>query len=236
MARSRYEACRLLQQHEITCAIWFEDAIGHYGVPTVVFDLYLLVPDIDKAAELLRQEGWHAAPRRDTDELYHFLKGSPALKGPLRYLRLVPPDWDEEMEERTVLMPADAWNFTAEQLAQTAAGPYPPLPALLDALIDGWLDTPSGKLESHVGVQLAYVYRLVAQVKAESFAGQLKHEHCHFHYNCLVGGCDGTMPCTIPFRTHQKEIRDKFRTGKHTYLPNPEWTTLFVARISRTDE
>jgi hypothetical protein len=55
---ARYLPCFQLHQKDIACVIWFEDALGHYGVPTAVFELYLLVPDIDQAAEFLIQCGW----------------------------------------------------------------------------------------------------------------------------------------------------------------------------------
>lgn len=212
MSPSRYEACSILQEHHINCAIWFEDAIAHYGVPTVLFDFYLLVPDIEKAAELLRQHGWHTAPRQDAD-IFHFLEGSPMLKLPLSYLRLIPPGWDEKVEDRTVLMPADTWNFTAYPPTQSLTIPggfYPPLPALLDSLIDGWLDAPRGSnLQSHVSVQLAYVYGHVAQVKETSFVEQLRPEHRQFHLDYIEGRSIWTLPCC----DHQREVRDGFLKG-----------------------
>lgn len=60
----RYEACRTLNASEVPCAIWFEDAIAYYGVTTVLFDLYMLVHDIDAAARVLNKAGWVLAPRK----------------------------------------------------------------------------------------------------------------------------------------------------------------------------
>ena len=59
-----------LQEEGIPSVVWFEDAIGHYGVPTVVFDLYLLVSDIDAAAEVLLRRGWTYAKEQSVN--YHF--------------------------------------------------------------------------------------------------------------------------------------------------------------------
>lgn len=47
-----------MHDHGVPCVVWFEDAIAHYGVPTVVFDLYILVPDISTAADVLAGAGW----------------------------------------------------------------------------------------------------------------------------------------------------------------------------------
>lgn len=57
-AEPRYKPCQVLFDNHIPHAVWFEDALVHYGVPTVVFDLYILVPDIDLAANLLAKAGW----------------------------------------------------------------------------------------------------------------------------------------------------------------------------------
>lgn len=56
--RSRHEPFYLLAAHGIPSLVWFEDAIGCYNVPTVVFDYFFIVADIDEAALTLQQEGW----------------------------------------------------------------------------------------------------------------------------------------------------------------------------------
>ncbi|KAF2475535.1 uncharacterized protein BDR25DRAFT_382564 [Lindgomyces ingoldianus] len=43
----RHQPCYILHDHGIPCVVWFEDAVAYYGVPTIVFDLYVLVSDID---------------------------------------------------------------------------------------------------------------------------------------------------------------------------------------------
>ena len=48
----------MLLDHQVPYVIWFEDTLRHYGVPTALFDLYLLIPDLDEAAELLVKPGW----------------------------------------------------------------------------------------------------------------------------------------------------------------------------------
>lgn len=55
---TRYKPCQVLSDHKTPYVIWFEDTLHHYGVPTLKFDLYLLVMDLDKAAELLVKAGW----------------------------------------------------------------------------------------------------------------------------------------------------------------------------------
>jgi hypothetical protein len=45
-SKSRHWPCHILREQGIPCVVWFEDAIAFHGVPTVVFDLYIIVPEI----------------------------------------------------------------------------------------------------------------------------------------------------------------------------------------------
>ncbi|KAI1082145.1 hypothetical protein F5B20DRAFT_23838 [Whalleya microplaca] len=75
MELPRLAPCRILLQHSIPTSLWFEDAIGRYGVPTVVFDLHLLVPDIEQASAILRQQGWSPQP----PSVYFFLHSTSSI-------------------------------------------------------------------------------------------------------------------------------------------------------------
>ena len=37
----RVEACRIIRTHGIPCVVWAEDALAHYGVPTMTFGVCL---------------------------------------------------------------------------------------------------------------------------------------------------------------------------------------------------
>lgn len=60
----RLQPCFALHDSGISCVVWFEDAIAHYGVPTVLFKLYILVLDIDTAAQELTGRGWVLTPQQ----------------------------------------------------------------------------------------------------------------------------------------------------------------------------
>lgn len=218
------------------CVVWFEDALVYYGVGTVVFDLYILVPDVETASQVLVQDGWKLIPqekgkignatldlpqRRLTppsqDNLEANLPKSNSCTSDLPPLP-PPPDMSPPGPTITVLLPAADWNFS---LAEVGANNFntmvntffPPLAGLLDALIDSLLDCPSdnGMLHIHLAVQISALYRWSPVLQEKAFAEQLMYGNRQYHLDVLSGMYHGT----IPFISHQRNIREELRQRKH---------------------
>ncbi|GAB1204397.1 hypothetical protein APSETT445_003050 [Aspergillus pseudonomiae] len=213
-AETRYKPCQVFSDHQVPHAIWFEDALSHYGVPTFVFDLYILVEDIDLAADLLAKAGWTF----DMQEP-HLIGNAEVDLMNYPQQRLISPDG----QTRTVLLPATDWKFPLASdtpLEHTPLGndlsyqvPFPTLAGLLDALIESWLADPSDgtMLLLVLACQISYLYAHVPALKVKSFAKQMKYEHRQFHFDVLAGMETGTMP----FRRHQRAIRDALLQGQY---------------------
>lgn len=214
----RYKPCKLLHDQDIPCLVWFEDAIAHYGAPTVVFDLYLLVPNIDEAAQALVTHGW-ANATADQAPKYHFLARHPSISR----RRLNPPSIKEGKgtlsKERppavewfaTVLLPAADWNVSVDQLRPSSPGGFiPPLSVLVDALIESLLDSPTDSfLRVHLALHICYLYGNCQTLKAQEFARRLNPENRQFHYDALSKPGLGTLP----FIAHERRVRDEIRIG-----------------------
>jgi hypothetical protein len=222
---TRLQPCYILHENKIPCVIWFEDAIGQYEVPTIVFDVHILVSNIDEAAQALVQRGWTPIT---PDQGY--LEN--AMAGRARRC-LIPPKDDSGKAQnidplaqsqqlpgptKTLLLPAADWNFTlpdhSEQIFDGSRTPfYPSLPELLDALIDSLLDSPTSNfvLRSHLACQVAYLYSYAPAVKQKSFAKYLKYEHRQYHFDSLSGMTTGTTM----FISHQRTIREALRRGEY---------------------
>ncbi|KAJ9484608.1 hypothetical protein VN97_g8762 [Penicillium thymicola] len=207
---TRYKPCQVLSDHQTTYVIWFEDTLHHYGVPTWKFDLYLLVMDLDKAAELLVKAGWVI----DTQGPHAI--GNAKVELPQK--RLVFPS----SKITTVLLPAQEWKFPLNADSPDDAPlttdshenvSFPPLPGFLDALIESWLDSPSddAMLLIHLTCQISYLYAYVPAIKQRAFAEQMKYEHRQFHFDVLAG----MQTDTIQFRKHQRAIRDALLQGQY---------------------
>ncbi|OJJ41820.1 hypothetical protein ASPWEDRAFT_99066 [Aspergillus wentii DTO 134E9] len=210
--QQRHLPCQVFSDNNIPYVVWFEDALHYHGVPTVVFDLFILVPDIDidVAADCLVKSGWIV----DTERPHRI--GNAIVDLPQR--PVISPD----RHTRTVLLPAADWKFhlstdtvlekvPLEDSAKTV--PYPPLAALLDSLIESWLDCPAedSGLLIHLACQYGYLYQYVPAVKERSFAEKMRYEHRQFHNDVLSEMKAGTLP----FRKHERAIRDALVRGEY---------------------
>ncbi|KAJ5836681.1 hypothetical protein N7447_002707 [Penicillium robsamsonii] len=109
---------------------------------TIMFNLYLLVSNLDKAAELLIKAGWvidSQGPRKTRNAKVELLQKP-----------LVAPT----SQTIIVLLPAEEWKFPLIPDPPSDDTPLvavsldenrhiPPLPGFLDALVESWLDWPS---------------------------------------------------------------------------------------------
>ncbi|KAL3469549.1 hypothetical protein BJX99DRAFT_69097 [Aspergillus californicus] len=213
----RYKPCLTLSDNKVPYVIWFEDALHYHGVPTAVFDLYLLVLDIEIAADCLIKAGWAL------DESPHRIGmadvTTPQVSLLAEHNKSITVDENPFLKPtRTVLLPASDWKFPLvadPPLERVQQLPFPPLSGLLDALIESWLDGPTGNEKSlhHLAVQLGYLYGHAPALKEKSFAEQMKYEHRQFHFDVLAGMELGT----VPFRKHQRSIRDALLQGRYEF-------------------
>lgn len=215
----RHEPCAILHERGVPCVLWFEDALAQHGVPTVVFDLHLLVADVDEAALALNEAGWTDTKPR----INHFLTDSAGKRrlNPPGFSTVAkgsrtwpppPPSQEPPGPTTTVLLPAADWNITDQELGpQLSEGFVPSLPLLLGALIDSLLDSPSNTaLRARLVTYVSYLYDHCASLKAQSFAENLKPEHRQFHCDAL----SKTTLGTAPFIEEQRQIREEVKAGK----------------------
>ncbi|KAL2143044.1 hypothetical protein VTI28DRAFT_384 [Corynascus sepedonium] len=214
----RENPCVILREGNIPCSVWFEDALAYHGVPTVVFDLHLLVPDIDQAADLLIKAGWTSSGT--PDYINYFLQDFTSQR------RLDPPGFRAATQEpkpwpppppsqeppgpTTTVLLADAdWNVEVKDLLPLfSEGFVPPLSLLVDSLIDSLLDSPpSTALQTRLATYISYLYHYSTPLKSEKFALSLKPEHRQFHYDALSKMTFGTAP----FIEEQRQIRNEVR-------------------------
>jgi len=158
---SRDGPVEILRRHDIAACLWSEDALSFYGVPTVVFELYLLIPDedLDKASTILSSSpGYQRIPPNDREMEIHtfrqvFLKyWSHRFMGP----------WSDITGVQ--LLPAQEFaHFTISKTTTIRHGPclYPKLADFIEALVEKYLETTNTLSEvafmAYVRVHLFYL-------------------------------------------------------------------------------
>lgn len=137
-----------------------------------------------------------------------------------------PPSKGPPRPTTTILLPASEWNYTFPLTIQNL---FPPLPELLDALIDKLLDDPLTDGTWHqLALLIAYLYDYVPALREKSYAENLKYEHRQFHYDSLSG-----MSIGLPFIRHERKIRDALREGSFQLCDcsaDQEDESLFTAK------
>lgn len=219
----RRQPCAPLKQSAIPSVVWFEDAIGAYGVPTVVFDLYILVPDINTASKALEKHGWSSIPLTEGKignavlDLAKYPQRRFAAKSgeemekveELQADGLPPPPQVNEPPE-VVLLPASQFKFDFEK-HEVLDGFLPYLQDLVDALIGSELDCMDCEaLRNHLHTQVCYLYGHVPQLQDRKFADRLLFEHRQYHLDI----CSGMSYGSVPFIDHERKVRDELRRGR----------------------
>lgn len=237
---TRFQPCYILSDSNIPCVTWCEDAVGYYGVPTVVFSFYILVPDVDKAAEALIQRGWHLEDSAQTKFGNTLLRSAHRRLTPPIDVTQNRPAWSPGMgpppppskippgPTTTIPLPALEWNYTFPSIIQSF---FPSSAELLDALIGKLLDNPlTDGIWNQLALLIAYLYGYVSALKEKSFAEYLKCEHRQYHYDSLSRMSTGTLP----FIRHEQEIRNTLREGTFQLCEcsaDQEDESLFTAKV-----
>ncbi|KAK4233195.1 hypothetical protein C8A03DRAFT_19674 [Achaetomium macrosporum] len=180
----RYTACELLYEAGIPAAIWLEDALSYHGVPTLVFDLFLLVPDVDAAAQVLVRSGYKRG------QLSLALRAIPQFDN--LYIPPQPTSTTHEEQDsaacgNVVLLPANEWFHQLPATAEAVTDWFPTLPQLLTALIRKWLslEEQEADLRLRIVIFIGYIYSYVDAVRAPGFELQLPREYRVFHSDQL---------------------------------------------------
>ncbi|KAL2169373.1 hypothetical protein VTG60DRAFT_6079 [Thermothelomyces hinnuleus] len=180
-----YAACELLYRGGMPAAVWLEDALSRHGVPTLVFDLFLLVPDVDAAAQVWISAGYRRG------QLGLALRDIRQFENLYFPPRAITANKHEESIPDTgvILLPASEWFHELPATAQDMTDWFPTLPQLLTALIAKWLslEEQESDLRLRIAVYLGYIYQYIDAVKAPGFEEQLPRDYRLFHADQLQG-------------------------------------------------
>ncbi|EJT47515.1 hypothetical protein A1Q1_03627 [Trichosporon asahii var. asahii CBS 2479] len=150
--QERYKVCHALHNADLPCVVFFEDAIAYHGVPSCLFDLYLLVSDVQAAAEVLAKDAAWVHTEKRKNKI-----GNSTVDVP--QIRLGPPSDSSDTATlfrvtHVVLLRAADWFYDLHDAEATF---FPPLVPLLNAfyrvLFEG-----TQKQRRWTSLQLSYLH------------------------------------------------------------------------------
>ena len=218
----RYSACRVLKDNGIPCYIWSEDALSYYGVPTAVFDVHIVVDDVEEAMEVLVGEGWSPPPPGFEARYTHIKEATHYLVRPGVNIGKTDLTAVGHWTTLVAIMDASEWNVKLPHISSPTYHPpkrddrwpfIPPLHELLDPLIQRWLVTPDEHpdFRGHLGIFLGYLYSHVSILQMREFAPYLKKEHRQYHFDKIAG----VSVISEVYREHQRNIRELILKGEY---------------------
>ncbi|KAI9885256.1 MAG: hypothetical protein M1823_002961 [Watsoniomyces obsoletus] len=180
-ATKRYLPCRVLRDEGFACLAWFEHPVRYYGVPTELFNLYLLVEDVDEASRALTDKGWtHIKPPAysflDSVEADWRWLSAPRREGeqqPLLSVQSMSVVVLGSVKDWNINLP-DVWCVQYRRPLASERWPYiPTFPDLMNALFEKWLCGPEDQCD--------------LQRRDEAFTDYLQMEFRHLHQQILAG-------------------------------------------------
>jgi hypothetical protein len=157
----RLEVVQILHEAGITSCLWSEDALAFYNVPTVVFELYLLVPDgdLEKASSTIACSPGYKHVPPDDDEMrlnlprQHFLQ--------YWSHRFIAPWYDGTGVQ---LLPAERFaqfNICPETTVRMGSLVYPKMTEFIESLVCQYLRSAKTRPEiayrSHLAMHICYL-------------------------------------------------------------------------------
>jgi hypothetical protein len=222
----RYNACRILYNAGTPCLIWGEDALAGYGIPTCVFDLFLLVRNPEEAAAQLADSGFYRTmpnPRfRDIPQMSDRaprLAQLPTVNGGESFAETTKlPEADDINAPGVILLPAKEWRHNLPRTTAYMEDFLPPLATLLNCLLDVWMDIPESNspLREHIATQIGYFYLYTEEVRNPGFEKQLSVENCHVHFDLLASDSSAHADLTTRrCQLYHRAIRDRIQQRKY---------------------
>jgi hypothetical protein len=157
----RLESIYILRQNHIKPCLWAEDALGFYQVPTVVFELYLLVPDeeLQTASTILSSSPGYRQVPPDAEEMQVSRSRQVFLK---YWSHRFMGSWSDVTGVQ--LLPAQEFaHFTISGNTTVMRDfcIFPKLSSFIEALVEKYLESATNRGEvaylAYIGMHLLYL-------------------------------------------------------------------------------
>ncbi|CAK4032214.1 Hypothetical predicted protein [Lecanosticta acicola] len=225
----RYDACVVLADRNIPYCIFCEDALAYHGVPTAVFDLYLLVHDVHLAGSELLAAGY--SKQTEPSELVRVPEFSERYVLDSESIAASDEETQNLPQTGIVLLSASDWHYDLAESVEAMTEWFAPLAKALDSMMSRWADLTSVRLRGRLAILISYCYLYVEDVKTKDYAKNLDKENRQLHFDEVAETCTadlGTAKC----QEHYRMVRDQIRRGEHDPT-GPSGVELFPRRPAK---
>jgi hypothetical protein len=164
-----HEGIKALKSCGIPFAVWGEDLLRYFGVPTIIFDHFLLVLNPETAASKLESCGFHPLP---PNPRYCFLEE--LTRNSIRLSNVSGQHINDH--PAVVLLSADAWHFSMN-LSSPKSDIIPPLSTVIESYIDIYLDAEMVYFRCHLMTHIAYLADYAKDAKDPGFPHMLRYKY-----------------------------------------------------------
>lgn len=219
---SRFSPCRVLYEAGVPCVIWGEDALTAYDIPTIVFDLFLLVHDPESAASVLVSHGFN---RTTPSPRFYDI---PQMSDDVPRLAQIPasavhdtadlPEADDVNAPGVILLPAKYWLYKLPRTVDEMDSFIPPMSTLLNTLINVWIDLPVDDilLREHIATHIGYFYLYNQEIRKPGFENELATENRQVHFELLRGNDSPYVALmTKKCQEYHRNVRNQIRLGQY---------------------
>jgi len=203
---SRYSPCRILYEAGVPCVIWCEDALTAYDIPTIVFDLFLLVHNPESAASVLASHRFNRTtpnPRLyDIPQMSDHVPLLAQMFASTVHDMAELPKADDVNAPGVILLPAKYWRCKLPWTVDEVDNFIPPLSTLLNTLINVWIDFPA----------MMDYYGNISRHTSDIFAVEKRQ----VHFELLRGNDSPHVSLTTKkCQEHHRNIRNRIRLGRY---------------------
>ena len=232
---ARYDACRVLSSVGIASMIWGEGALAILGVPTILWDVFILVEDPKIAAQYILKYGFVRTKPNPRFEDVPEIAIAPRLAAPLpsKPSSKTPPpvevckdisndasgtgnelaDAQSTEDTGVVLLSAKYWPHNT--LGQSHQSFVPRTCEMLNCLISTYMGAMEFVFREYIAIHISYFYMYVQSVRNPGFETLLLKESRQLHFDMLHSkDTMRTLLSAKQVHDYHRDAREKIRRGE----------------------
>ncbi|KAJ5899521.1 hypothetical protein N7495_004265 [Penicillium taxi] len=220
----RYKPCDCLLRVGIPCKIWGEDVLFYHGVPTLVFDLFILVSDPEASRQLVSHGYIRTTPNKRFIKIPELSSQAPRLVLAEKIMEI--PSMtsdatgllqaDDTVLPGVVLLSATEWNYSLPHSLADLQELIPSLHEYFDSIVEKWMDLTANmhSLRRYLAIHIHYHSVYLDEFWTKEFENEIRLEHRQLLFDIMADGAGGNVDlldreCQIYHQSIRNQILEK---------------------------